>query len=121
MEQGVSSEEQQALWWQKGVVYQIYPPVALRRGTRALTMGSYQALDAVPDACFVYLRQAGQQRCLVALNFSSSEQTLRLTELGSAHLVLSTSLDREGACDLASLRLRGYEGCLFTLSDVQEV
>lgn len=95
--------------------------IALRRQTPALSIGSYRALDGVPDECFVYLRQAGQQRYLIALNFSRDEQTLRLPELGGAHLVLSTWPDREGAADLAGLVLRGYEGYILSLSDAQEV
>ena len=89
--------------------------IALRRITPALHSGSYCALDNVPDDCFVYLRQHDNQRWLVAINFSGSEQTLHLPELGMGHVALSTTLDREDEVDLSAFRLRGNEGCIIEL------
>jgi glycosidase len=100
----------------------------LRRAAPALLRGAYTPVERVPDDCFAYLRAHGDERYLIALNFGGREQTLRLGEGGgeavggrsgrsgmSGRLVLSTRLDREGSVDLATLRLRPYEGCLVAL------
>lgn len=92
----------------------------LRRTTPALNSGSYRPVEGGPDDGFVYLRQAGRQRRLIALNFSSGEQSVKLAELGVGQLVISTYLDREEAIDLTALRLRGDEGCLIALADATE-
>jgi alpha-glucosidase len=113
---------QHALWWQQGVIYQVYPCssmlaltralLQLRRTTPALAVGSYTSIEGVPGDCFVYMRQSGKQSLLIALNFSSNEQQVHLPKLGSGRILLSTHLDREESLDLASLRLRGNEGCI---------
>ena len=51
-----------------------------RRESAALQWGGYQAVDNVPDDCFVFLREAEDQRILVALNLSSQSRTLRLSD-----------------------------------------
>ena len=63
----------------------------------------------------MFERQTGDQRVLVALNFSSKEQKLRLPELGTGRIVLSTALDRESEVDLADFNLRGNQGCIIEL------
>ena len=80
-------------------------------------VGTYQPLEGVPDACFVYVRQWGGQRILVALNFSGEQQVLRLREPAHGSLTISTYLDREGPADLADFPLRANEGCVITLAD----
>jgi alpha-glucosidase len=60
----------------------------LRRESRALNVGSFRLL-AVDDAVMVYERSDGDERYVVALNFSDSEQKLPLPSPGT--LVLSTS------------------------------
>ena len=45
--------------------------MSLRSGSAALRTGSYRSLDAVPRGVFAYLREAGGQQVLVALNFAS--------------------------------------------------
>jgi alpha-glucosidase len=89
----------------------------IRRTTPALSGGSYRPVENVPEDCFVYLRQSGRQRRLVALNFSSREQTVKLAELGVGQPVISTYLDREEPIDLTALRLRSDEGCIIALAD----
>ncbi len=91
--------------------------IELRRCTLAFTTGSYRPIEGVPDACFVYLRQLSSQRYLIALNFSSNEQTLKLSEMGNGRIVLSTYLDREEPIDLALLRLRSGEGSVIELAN----
>jgi alpha-glucosidase len=90
--------------------------IELRRSTPALSIGSYRAIEGIPDGCFVYLRQLGSQHYLIALNFSDQEQTVKLPALGNGRIVLSTYLDREEPIDLALLRLRSNEGNVIELA-----
>jgi alpha-glucosidase len=85
--------------------------LAYRKASPALKVGSYRSLEGYED-CFVYERRSGDERLLVALNFSDREQKLSLA--GSGKIVLSTTLDREGEVDLADFRLRANEGCIIT-------
>ncbi|HEY5573591.1 MAG TPA: alpha-amylase family glycosyl hydrolase [Anaerolineales bacterium] len=90
--------------------------LAYRRSTPALQHGDYQPIDQTTGECLVYLRQVSDQTpILVALNFSSEEQHLRLAQFGSGRLVISTHLDRNGAIDLADLELRPDEGLIIEL------
>ena len=93
--------------------------LAYRKASPALQWGSYRSLDAASpetqENCFVFERQAGDQRLVVALNFSAREQTLSLPELGTGNIVLSTDLDREGEVNLADFNLRANEGCIIEM------
>jgi alpha-glucosidase len=93
--------------------------VAYRKASSALIWGSYRSLEAgsaeTQKSCFVYERQAGDQRLVVALNFSAQEQQLSLPELRTGKIVLSTGLDRDGEVDVANLVLRANEGCIIEL------
>jgi alpha-glucosidase len=74
--------------------------------------GAQRSVDAAPEL-FCFLRE-GDERHLVALNFTSGEVTLGLA--GTAGLVLSTDLTRETAeIDLEQLTLRPDEGLLLRL------
>ena len=55
----------------------------LRRSTPALREGSYRALE-VPRGVFAYLREAGDQRVVVALNFGNRRRTMRLPDSASS-------------------------------------
>jgi alpha-glucosidase len=90
----------------------------LRRTTPALSVGSYTPIEGVPDDCFVYMRQFGKQRHLIALNFSSNEQQVHLPKPGG-RVLLSTHLDREESIELNTLRLRGDEGCIIEVGDTR--
>jgi alpha-glucosidase len=93
---------------------------ALRRGRRALQLGSLRLLDgAEPVDVLAYTREAegeGEQ-VLVALHFGAEPRTADLSSAGarSANVLLSTELDREGEVDLAALELRPREGVLVSL------
>jgi alpha-glucosidase len=90
--------------------------LAYRRSTPALQHGDYQPIDQTNQECFVYLRQIFERTpILVALNFSSEEQRLRLPQYGTGRLVISTHLDRDGAIDLSDFELRPDEGLLIEL------
>src|SRR5437879_5099858 len=73
----------------------------------------------MPNDCFVYMRQFGKQRHIIALNFSGNEQQVHLPKIGPTRVLLSTHLDREESLDLASLRLRGDEGCIIEVGDTR--
>ncbi len=92
--------------------------IELRRSTPALSIGSYHAIDTVPDNCFVYLRQLGNQHYLIALNFSDQEQIVKLPHLGYGRILLSTCLDREESTNLAFLRLRSEEGAILKMENM---
>lgn len=89
--------------------------LALRRASPALSVGRYRPLDGadVPRDCFVYLREAGAERVLVALNFADQERLLQLPDSGV--VVVSTDPDREAPASDRPLRLRAAEGCMVRL------
>jgi len=93
--------------------------LAYRKSTPALLWGGYRSLN--PESveaqknCFVFERNAGGKRVVVALNFSSNEQNLKLPELGRGKIVISTNLDRDDEVNLAEFNLRANEGCIIEL------
>jgi alpha-glucosidase len=96
--------------------------LAYRKANAALQRGSYQALDlgpqsngGVPETCYVFERRAGQERVVVALNFSAQDQRVTLPSLEGATVVLSTHLDREEQLSRGELVLRGDEGVIVEL------
>ncbi len=93
--------------------------LALRKESPALQWGSYRSVGAgsgESDAdCFVYERQAGGQRLVVALNFSDQARKISLAGGGKGKFILSTLLDREDEVDLAGFNLRANEGCIIAL------
>ncbi len=93
--------------------------LALRRQSAALQVGTYTPVDDVPADCFVYVRQAGTERQLIALNFSSQKQVLTLPKTIRAdkiHLHISTLMDRDDPIDLTAFTLRPDEGCVIELT-----
>ncbi len=90
--------------------------LALRQETPALLGGSYRPVDAgIPVDCYVYLREDGAARYLIALNFAAEPRTLALTEAPRGRVLLSTHLDREEEVNLSALQLRANEGVLVAL------
>jgi alpha-glucosidase len=86
--------------------------LTLRRSSPALSVGTQRSLDHPNPACFVYLRQHSDQRCLVVLNFSAQDQVVRLREQGQGRVLLSTYLDYKGPVALGEIHLRRNEGLL---------
>jgi alpha-glucosidase len=95
--------------------------LALRRSSPALSQGSYRSVDG-PDECYVYLREASDERYLMALNFGPGAQQVSVP--WAAEIALSTHLDREGALSthldregsaLTRVDLRPAEGLLLRL------
>jgi alpha-glucosidase len=87
----------------------------LRRESPALQIGSYRLVAEVPDDTFVYLRELGEERLLVALNFANTHSKLSTAELENADILLSTLMDRQGAVEGVELTLRPNEGVIVAL------
>lgn len=88
-----------------------------RRRTQALNNGRYYPVNAVPEDCFVYLRQYNDQTVLVALNFTGAPQLLKLPKLGTGRIAVATRMDREGqTASMASFTLLPDEGVIVALS-----
>ncbi len=90
--------------------------IALRKTSQALVTGSYIPIDEAPEDCYLFLRQSGDQRMLVALNFAGEPRKICLPELGEGEILLNTFLDRESVRqDLSAMELRAQEGVLVRL------
>ncbi len=85
--------------------------LAYRRATPALLGGSYTPVDGGPDDCYIYWREDGDSRCLIALNFSAEPRAVTVPGL-KGQLALSTHLDREGEAAEGEIELRGNEGVI---------
>lgn len=86
--------------------------VALRRDTPALYRGRYVYAEGAPEDCLVYRREDGEQKLLIALNFSDSPQAIAMPDAETATIVLSTHLDRSGPAGGSMLHLRPNEGVI---------
>ena len=85
-----------------------------RQRTPSLFGGRYQPLDAGDD-CFVYLRAAGDERRLIALNFADDQRRVSVPVEGAGQIVISTHLDREESVSLSGFELRPHEGVIVEL------
>ncbi len=86
-----------------------------RRNTPALYGGSYCPLDVDNEDCFVYLRVAGDERRLIALNFGGAPCHIAIPGGERGSVAISTYMDREGRENLARLELRPHEGVIVEL------
>jgi alpha-glucosidase len=90
--------------------------LAYRRQTPALHQGNYQHVAGVPAGCFAYMRQSGEQRRLIVLNFQSVAQTIHLDEFDSGRVACSTHHERDGLpVDLSGFELLPDEGVIIEL------
>ncbi|MCR4406105.1 MAG: alpha-amylase family glycosyl hydrolase [Anaerolineae bacterium] len=85
-----------------------------RRGSPALYGGSYHSLDSNDD-CFVYLRVAGDERRLIALNFADDQRQVSIPGENAGQIVISTSLDRQESISPSGFELRPHEGVIVEL------
>jgi alpha-glucosidase len=90
--------------------------IALRRSELALQIGAYRTIYAHEDT-WLYVRECGGERILVALNMGS-EPTAAASTSGPivGRLLLSTHLDRDGEEARGSIDLRSHEGVVVRLS-----
>jgi alpha-glucosidase len=86
----------------------------LRRGSAALSGGSYRPIDA-PGNCYIYLRESEGERKLVALNFDAQPLKAVTGLKGSGRVLLSTHMDRAGETAVDILELRPFEGLIIDL------
>lgn len=93
--------------------------IGLRRRRLALSIGDYADLSCAGEV-LVYARRHGEERLLVALNFSHTAQRAELPEgFRGGHVLLSTHLDRDGDTAGTRIELRPDEGVIIAL-DAQE-
>jgi alpha-glucosidase len=89
-----------------------------RTGSAALRGGDYRSLPDAPDGCFAYLRTAGEERLLVALNFTGQPLSF-IPALGTdrGRLELATDPGRAAGEEvpLQPLRLGPDEGVVVRL------
>ena len=88
-----------------------------RKGAAALRHGDYTSLDA-PDGLWAYLREAGDERLLVVLNFAGRQRAFSPADglATEGRLELSTDPDRQaGAVSLRPLELGPDEGVVVRL------
>jgi alpha-glucosidase len=87
-----------------------------RKGSPALRGGDYRSLPGTPDDVYAYLRSAGEERLLVALNFGGAAVDWPVPGADRGRLELSTDPGRPpGEVGLDPLRLGPDEGVLVRL------
>jgi alpha-glucosidase len=84
----------------------------LRRRTPALHEGSYRVVEGSPPETFVFVRERGADRFLIALNFATAEQEIALAAETTGTIVCATLRRREGEPTRPVLRLAPLEGCV---------
>ncbi len=97
-----TQDERSMLWLYKRLL-------KVRRNTPALSIGSYQPLENIPENIFGYWREVEESKVLVLLNFSADAQEVTLPE--NWCVMLSTQLDRQGEVE-KRLELRPFEGII---------
>jgi oligo-1,6-glucosidase len=84
--------------------------MALRRQNPTLIYGAYRDLDPEHSALFVYERTLGEDRLLVAINFSAEDQVLSLPEeVVARELLLGNLPERVGITHATALELAPWE------------
>ena len=88
-----------------------------RKGSTALHGGGYRSLPDVPGGCYAYARTAGDERLLVALNFTGESLAYQVGEADRGRLELSTNPSRPTGEELSlrPLRLGPDEGVVVRL------
>jgi alpha-glucosidase len=91
--------------------------VRLRRESPALGRGTYRGLAAPNRDVLAYVREHGDERVLVALNFGAERRAVDLSDAGSAGEVLcSTTSNRAPDVDLGRLSIDAGEGLVVRLA-----
>jgi alpha-glucosidase len=89
----------------------------LRREHPSLARGSYRSISVGDEDVFAYVREHGDERLLVALNFGDRGAQVDVSELGSKGAVLlsATTKGRDEPTELAGLQLDPSEGLIVAL------
>jgi glycosidase len=83
----------------------------VRRSSPVLQVGSYRALDQVPEGCFGYRRELdGAAAMTVLLNFTPEPMTVDVA--GEGRVLVATGMDRAGESVEGSISLGPDEGVL---------
>jgi alpha-glucosidase len=90
--------------------------LSLRKAGDALRRGSYAEHPAGDAHCLAYVREAGEERMLVALNLSSESRRVALG-VEAGRIVISTGLDREGEAVAGELTLAPDEGVVIVVDE----
>jgi alpha-glucosidase len=88
--------------------------IAIRRASEALSVGDYRLEDGTDDGCLAYVRSAGEERKLVALNLTGDSAAVRFG--GHGTVLLSTALDRDAVPVEGVASLRPNEGVIIDLA-----
>jgi alpha-glucosidase len=92
----------------------------LRRASAALAVGAYTPIAETADEVLAYVRSAGEQVYVVALNLGTQPQQVSLCfPARPGQVVLSTHLDRASEQVGTTLDLRGDEGVIVQLESKQ--
>ncbi|MFC4494861.1 alpha-amylase family glycosyl hydrolase [Streptomyces ovatisporus] len=90
--------------------------LALRRRHRALTGGSYQAMETGNDGVFAFQRRTGEDRLIIALNLTAAPATAQMPGLPAAGRRLHSTLPRpKSSTALDPLQLAPHEGVIVQL------
>jgi alpha-glucosidase len=89
-----------------------------RKGSPALHGGDYRSLPDAPGGCYAFVRTAGDERLLVALNFTGEALEYQVEERDRGRLELSTDPSRATGEELSlrPLRLGPDEGVVVRLA-----
>jgi alpha-glucosidase len=91
--------------------------VKLRREHASLHRGSYTLISDTPRGVLAYLRQAGNERMLVAINFTRGKKILRIPEGYRLSILLDTKPKSAAMIDeQGNLHLHGDQGVILMLS-----
>jgi alpha-glucosidase len=91
--------------------------IAARRQQPALSAGSYRRVLTQRDL-LLYIRQAGKERMLIALNFGSEVISTALPrEVVAGRILVSTFGDRETEYVSGRIELRRDEGLVIKVAD----
>jgi alpha-glucosidase len=97
-------------------IYNLYRRlIAARREQPALTSGSYRRILIEGDL-FLYSRELGSERIVIALNFGSHAISASLPGRTRGRVLASCFGDREGEQITENIELRGNEGLVVGLS-----
>jgi alpha-glucosidase len=89
--------------------------LCIRKSHPSLSIGDYARFSA-PGSVLAYLRSAGGERVLIALNLSAQAAELSLAPLGAGRILLSTSMDRADEALTDILQLRANQGIITLLA-----
>jgi len=89
----------------------------VRRHSTALRLGSIQFLDGGADDVLSYVREHGNERFLVAINFAGDSHRLDISALAaSAESVLSSRMEEIDLTSIAEITLHPHESILLKIT-----